>query len=164
VGEVYEYIRHQANWETLTQNLMRLKEFFKGTEALVISPTYQALNILNLQKLLSWCQENGFNWQLLGSVVDPPQQRPHAMPPSVRHLAASRLGNFLETWGHSLSPEQNKSVSSAIHHLRQAADFDDASLRGFLRHTAALDKARNQDFSVCYPELHGLISEYLGAR
>jgi MoaA/NifB/PqqE/SkfB family radical SAM enzyme len=52
VGDIFEYIRHPASWDTVYKNLNNLKEIKTKNIVFTISFTMQIYNILQLQKMI----------------------------------------------------------------------------------------------------------------
>jgi hypothetical protein len=66
-------------------NVLAMKEYFGGSVALNVSPTVQALNVLNLADLLQWCDQHGLKMVLYNSVTEPAYHAKISAPQPANH-------------------------------------------------------------------------------
>jgi sulfatase maturation enzyme AslB (radical SAM superfamily) len=55
IGQIQDYVRNGSNWTEIEQNILNAK---KHGLLVDINCTVQAMNVLNLHELLSWCHDN----------------------------------------------------------------------------------------------------------
>lgn len=82
VGELHEYIRPGSNWSIIENNLKLLRE---ANISLQITPCISVLNILHMQDLKRWCQDNDYNLAQPTVIEQPVEMAPHNLPKQLHH-------------------------------------------------------------------------------
>lgn len=95
VGEVYEYIRHPAQWSQVEKNIDLIRGLAKTK--IMINCTVQNLNILYLDQLIEWCERRDLFLQLR-LLSQPPYLHITNLPSDVRHRAIDNLSRWIERY------------------------------------------------------------------
>ena len=92
VGKKHEYIRPGANWNTIIQNIQKLRS---NKLNVIIQPTISAINILCLPELFDWCKKEKLHMTQMCLVHDPEQLHPKNLPKQLKHLVDKRFNSFI---------------------------------------------------------------------
>jgi pyruvate-formate lyase-activating enzyme len=164
-GRVQEYIRHPSKWSQIEENVRMLKGFFREYRSdqyrILASPTYQALNILNLTDIITWCEQIGIEWSLFHKIITPDFLSVDVLPENVKSIAAQRLENFL--LARAIHDRGRHDIEVIIHHLRQKKEVDKIRLKQFFEYNEALDEIRRETMATGCQELYELLQSYRAA-
>ena len=164
-GEVDDYIRYPSKWEKLEKNIEKVSEWKKELNMdLQIHATFQALNILNYDKLLEWVYslgDLGF-WKIPFSnwVTYPNWYDCRVLSKDLKDVAIERINKFIDSkkdieW--DIGEEQWLGIlKSNLVTLKEELDDDEAILK-FRVYTKKLDRSRKQHIVNYIPELEKFI-------
>jgi hypothetical protein len=89
VGGTQDYVRRGSNWNFIQHNVEKYLGYF-DSQSLLIQHTLQALTVLGLADLISWCQQK--NLALMFGILDGPDYLSlQAVPESIKVLALDQL-------------------------------------------------------------------------
>ena len=164
-GEVDDYIRYPSKWAKLEKNIKKISEWKKKLNMdLQIHATFQALNILNYDKLLEWVYslgDLGF-WKIPFSnwVTYPNWYDCRVLSKDLKDVAIERINKFIDSkkdieW--DIGEEQWLGIlKSNLVTLKEELDDDEAILK-FKVYTKKLDRSRKQHIVNYIPELEKFI-------
>jgi len=164
-GEVDDYIRYPSKWAKLEKNIEKVSEWKKELNMdLQIHATFQALNILNYDKLLEWVYslgDLGF-WKIPFSnwVTYPNWYDCRVLSKDLKDVAIERINKFIDSkkdieW--DIGEEQWLGIlKSNLVTLKEELDDDEAILK-FKVYTKKLDRNRKQHIANHIPELEKFI-------
>ena len=164
-GEVDDYIRYPSKWAKLEKNIKKISEWKKKLNMdLQIHATFQALNILNYDKLLEWVfslGDLGF-WKIPFSnwVTYPNWYDCRVLSKDLKDVAIERINKFIDSkkdieW--DIGEEQWLGIlTSNLVTLKEELDDDEAILK-FKVYTKKLDRNRKQHIANHIPELEKFI-------
>ena len=164
-GEVDDYIRYPSKWAKLEKNIKKISEWKKKLNMdLQIHATFQALNILNYDKLLEWVfslGDLGF-WKIPFSnwVTYPNWYDCRVLSKDLKDVAIERINKFIDSkkdieW--DIGEEQWLGIlKSNLVTLKEELDDDEAILK-FRVYTKKLDRSRKQHIVNYIPELEKFI-------
>ena len=164
-GEVDDYIRYPSKWAKLEKNIKKISEWKKKLNMdLQIHATFQALNILNYDKLLEWVfslGDLGF-WKIPFSnwVTYPNWYDCRVLSKDLKDVAIERINKFIDSkkdieW--DIGEEQWLGIlKSNLVTLKEELDDDEAILK-FKVYTKKLDRSRKQHIVNYIPELEKFI-------
>ena len=164
-GEVDDYIRYPSKWGKLEKNIEKVSEWKKELNMdLQIHATFQALNILNYDKLLEWVYslgDLGF-WKIPFSnwVTYPNWYDCRVLSKDLKDVAIERINKYIDSkkdieW--SPGEEQWLGIlKSNLVTLKEELDDDEAILK-FKVYTKKLDRSRKQHIANHIPELEKFI-------
>jgi SAM-dependent methyltransferase len=151
-GDLYEYLRHGARWDTLVANVRWFRE--TARVHITATPTLQNGNALDFVPLLRFFKSNGMavGYNVL---TWPARLQPTNLPPRVRAIAAARLRSYLDL---ECPAQDLAAVNGYVEALESAGDGFDAGRFGeFMAFTNDLDAARGESLARAAPELWDLI-------
>jgi sulfatase maturation enzyme AslB (radical SAM superfamily) len=162
-GELNEYIRGASHWEQTDENV-RSYCSSKVVGSLLFSPVIQIYNILEITKLLDYCETLEQEYQreihLTFLICDYPRSLDFRnLPDSVRTVAAERLEQWIPTSRILVKRENNlQAINALIRALKENRHGDwEKQLAIFKKYTSILDKQRNESMSGAIPELWELM-------
>jgi len=159
--EVDDYIRYPSRWDRIEKNIKQVSDWKKGLSMdLQVHSTFQALNVLNYDKLLEWVYslgDLGF-WRIPFSnwVTYPNWYDCRILPTKLKNLAIGRIDNFIESkkdveW--SAGEEQWLGIlKSNLSTLQETLD-DEEAIYKFKIYTKKLDMHRKQHIINYIPDL-----------
>lgn len=121
IDEVQDYIRKGGQWSKIQDNLLRYLDQF-GDRDLFINHTVQALTVLYLPALRSWCQQIGVNLAL-AKLIEPEYLSLASVPPTMRDRVRMCLGDAADML------DQQPYQSQLLHDLWQYLDWYDPDQR-----------------------------------
>lgn len=162
-GELNEYIRGASHWAVTDENVRRYCSS-SVVGSLLFSPVIQVYNILDITRLLDYCEslEAEYNREihLTFLICDYPRSLDfRILPDSVRAVAAERLEAWIPTSKILVKRENNlQAINALIKALRENRHEDwEQQLIIFKKYTALLDRRRNESMSAAIPELWELM-------
>ena len=153
VGNLNEYIRYPALWSDIEVGLQKLKEL--SNARLILNPTIQAYNMLNVSQISRYCEEVGIELNSAFPLEEPDYLSSYSMPLPVRHEAARRLIEYVSSSNVSWKDHLLKIADSWMN----APENDPKLIEEFMLFTNDLDVSRHQDFSITCPELKSMIED-----
>ena len=168
-GKVQEYTRYPSKWEAIEKNYCRAKKYIEHSNIkIVMNITVTALNVLNLDKLLYWIEEQSnvapyfdswwpYNLNLLWS---PTHQRIEYLPREIKAEAVQRLKKYKENSSILKEfPDMHGMIDLVITQL-QSTEFSDAEIEKgiskFSNILKILDEHRKVDINEYIPDLSGV--------
>ena len=162
-GKLNEYIRGASHWAVTDENVRRYCSS-SVVGSLLFSPVIQVYNILDITRLLDYCEslEAEYNREihLTFLICDYPRSLDfRILPDSVRAVAAERLEAWIPTSKILVKRENNlQAINALIKALRENRHEDwEQQLIIFKKYTALLDRRRNESMSAAIPELWELM-------
>jgi MoaA/NifB/PqqE/SkfB family radical SAM enzyme len=162
-GELNEYIRGASHW-TQTDENVRSYCSSKVVGSLLFSPVIQIYNILDITKLLDYCEslEQEYNREihLTFLICDYPRSLDFRnLPDNVRNVAVERLESWIPTSKVLVKRESNlQAINALIRALKENRHDDwEQQLTIFKKYTSILDRQRNESMSSAIPELWKLM-------
>lgn len=111
IGPAYEYIRFPAKWDVVESNVKKIQNL--SNARIVVNAVIQNLNLLYLENLISWCQEN--NLYLIPTRLENPKYlKLINLPDKPKDLAVQNLKKLLNT---SLPTHLHKFIESCLMEL-----------------------------------------------
>lgn len=167
VGQVNDYVRYPARWDTIVRNLEKLS-VVRGQMRLFVEihTCLQAISWLRQWELVKWVSEMSRKFDGLFPRIpypiwidQPREMTLLALPPALRELGASRLEaelNRIEPlFADNRSPHFElgalQSYRGALARLK-AAPFEPALYQAFLERTGKVDGFRQQRLQELFPE------------
>lgn len=162
-GELNEYIRGASHW-TQTDENVRSYCASNVVGSLLFSPVIQIYNILDITRLLDYCEslEQQYNREihLTFLICDYPRSLDFRnLPDSVRNVAAQRLEQWIPTSKILTARENNvQAIQALIRALRENRHADwEKQLTIFRKYTQILDRTRGESMQTAIPELWNLL-------
>ncbi len=162
-GELNEYIRGASHWTQTDENVRRYCSS-SVVGSLLFSPVIQIYNILDITKLLDYCesleQEYKREIHLTFLICDYPRSLDFRnLPDSVRNVAVERLEAWIPTSKILVKRESNlQAINALIRALKEDRHEDwEQQLGIFKKYTQLLDRQRNESMSSAIPELWELM-------
>jgi molybdenum cofactor biosynthesis enzyme MoaA len=117
VEELYEYIRFPGSWPTVVDNVQAMKQC--GNMKFLINAVVQNLNILHLDKLIHWSQQQNIHLEL-DQLYSPDYLSLTNLPDSIKHQAVVQLTNLANS---KIPPHLKLFVSNCVTQLEKST-FD----------------------------------------
>ena len=102
IGNKFNYIRYPGKWDQVEQNLLWWKNNLPHNSMLSLTVTASILNVLDLNEITDWCQEN-FSQSVFGDPIEIFVHQAagiygleYMTPPMVEHLKS--IPNYKESW------------------------------------------------------------------
>ena len=167
-GKRAEILRHDTVWQTIEQNIIRVKEQVPHVK-FNITPTVQILNIFTLTDLhQQWCEQGwtGPNDLFLNILHDPIfyniKALPHQLKIQVKEKLQLHLKWLADNYTDNLYSVKN-TINNSISYM-MSEQLDESHLYEFCKQTSQLDTIRNQDTPSTFPELEYIWSNYAKAN
>lgn len=151
IGNLNEYIRYPALWSDVEDGLEKLKNL--SNVRLILNPTIQAYNMLNVSEISRYCEQVGIELNSAFPLEEPEYLSSYSMPLAVRKEASRRLIDYASS---SNVPWKDHLLRVASSWLKNQKN-NQKHTEEFMLFTNDLDISRNQDFSTTFPELKSLI-------
>jgi len=154
VGEVIEYQRRGAKWDTITKNVAKIHA---SPVHEIVNHVVTAINILTAMDFVDWCHANDLKFASVSHVF-----QEHlgiaALPPELKTLALERLQEGRRRYEHYLLPEYINyeygyvqtidRLISAVEHV----EFNPEALTKFIKHIELEDLFSKKPLSQVVPE------------
>jgi sulfatase maturation enzyme AslB (radical SAM superfamily) len=92
VGKLQEYIRPGCDWEQLKSNIDLLRTHNISLQAV---STIGVLNILGLQELEDWCNNNDIHWGQPGLIETPLELQPRNLPYDLQVFVPNKYKKYV---------------------------------------------------------------------
>lgn len=139
--DLYEYIRYGASWSTTTTNIQLMSQ--QPNVKALVHCVVQNLNILEIGKLVTWCEQNRLHLQL-DQLIDPSWLSITNLPTHLREQAVDHLRSVL-----AKNPTENvkKFLSMCLTTMEKSLPITpDTGLWGeFLAQIGRRDRIRGND-------------------
>jgi MoaA/NifB/PqqE/SkfB family radical SAM enzyme len=159
--QVHEYIRTGLNWDTIEENLVKIRPYLNDNFTITTNTTVQNLNVLYLEDILKWTLTE-LNITPVFCILDNPKWLAVSnMPPAMKEEAKIRLRRLIdsEMVSNFKYPDW---LASRITGVIESIDLpaDDTEFNRFLYFTDVTDKERSQDYRVSIPEVASYYEQY----
>ena len=154
VGDVIEYQRRGANWNSIQKNVTKI---FQSPVHEIINHVVTAVNILSAMDFVDWCHANTLKFVSISHVF-----QSHlgiaAMPPELKNLALDRLREGRKRYEHYLGPEYINYEYGYVQTIDRListvenVEFDPQTLSQFIRHICLEDTASKKPLREVVPE------------
>ena len=154
VGDVIEYQRRGAKWETIEKNVQKIHA---SPVHEIVNHVVTAINILTAMDFVDWCHANDLKFASISHVFQE-QLGIAALPPELKQLALSRLQEGRKRYEHYLLPEYNNYEYGYVQTIDRListvenVDFKPAALDQFVRHIRIEDAVSKKPLSQVVPE------------
>jgi MoaA/NifB/PqqE/SkfB family radical SAM enzyme len=162
-GELNEYIRGASHWTTTDINVRNYCSS-RVVGSLLFSPVIQVYNILDITRLLDYCEDLEKEYEreihLTFLICDYPRSLDfRILPDSVRNVAINRLEAWIPTSKILVKRENNLQALHALIRALKENRHDDweKQLAIFQRYTTLLDSTRGENMKTAIPELWNLM-------
>jgi MoaA/NifB/PqqE/SkfB family radical SAM enzyme len=166
LGDKNTYLRHPSRWSDIESAVQFWSQLKRSTPTfkLQFAVTVSILNILSLFELLDWFYnlETAEPGIIIQNVQDPTHLNVSYWPIQIRKNILAKFLQQKETFFKTHTVQQNlvKRIGNTEKMLESVIEPEDVS-KAFWRETFALDKTRNESFSMVFPELYQIISSSL---
>lgn len=142
IDDLYEYIRYPASWNQVRSNVLEMKNY--SNFKLLVHSVVQNLNILQLGKLINWCQDNNL-YIHFDQLIDPDYLQICNLPHAKKQQAVDHLQHIL-TENHS--SYINEFVQNCINQLSESLNQPDNILlwKKFKNQIGMRDTIRNNSY------------------
>lgn len=154
VGDVIEYQRRGAKWDTIQQNARKIHA---SPVHEIVNHVVTAINILSAMDFVDWCHDNDLKFASISHVF-----QEHlgiaALPPELKTMALDRLREGRRRYEHYLNPEYINyeygyvqtidRLISTIEHI----EFKQDALEKFIQHIRREDTASKKPLREVVPE------------
>lgn len=177
-GEVIEYQRNPANWDTLYKNLQKVNEFVREAEPIRyhldlpdekysasawLAYTVTTINILHLPEFIRWkIEDSGLdNFKVSSKPVithhmchSPIQYNVRSLPQEMKELVADRYASMIEYSKDKYDEKTHQHVSKILNSV--ITFMNSKEIPGgwdkFIEHTKQLDSVRSESIVDVVPE------------
>ena len=154
IGEVIEYQRRGAKWETMVKNIAQIHA---SPVHEIVNHVVTAINILSAMDFIDWCHSNDLKFISISHVFQE-HLGVTAMPPELTAVALNRLKQGRRRYEHYATPaysnhEQN--YVQAIDRLISTVEnvtFKPEALTNFIQHIKREDTASKKPLREVVPE------------
>jgi len=145
LGKRFEYQRYGASWKTLNKNLERFKKLRERSNniSLQVCSTVNVFNVMYLEELANWIDEQGFDFVYWNMLHDAIQHCITSLPKSAKLRATERLLSATVS-------EKHRKEFKNIAFFMNSRDTDPELL---IEDSLRMDKRRNQSMHDYLPEL-----------
>jgi organic radical activating enzyme len=146
IGEKLSYIRYESNWENIKNNLFLFKKNCDNFK-LMIKPTVSILNILYLDELFDWAEQNNFEVRANNRIVNPDFL-------SINILPKKYIPDIIEKYSKYKMPIID--IEELKYHL-SLNNNDDSLTKKFFMEIAKNDSNRKLKLEKVLPELKKML-------
>jgi MoaA/NifB/PqqE/SkfB family radical SAM enzyme len=160
VGPLFDYIRPPARWERVSANVRELARLLEPGW-IILHPTVQAYNLLNVVDICRFADSLGLEIELLDILQSPRRLMIQVMPRPARERALERIRRYRAS---ECRPSNFRPVDDLIVNIERTLDtWHPELLPEFWRFTEELDQIHGHRFRDACPELHGFMAEAISA-
>lgn len=163
-GSVNDYIRTNAKWSVIDENLKMLNEEFESLKIsqIILSTTVQASNILNLTELYEYISKlpNTVKALNLINLYGPEYLRTQVLPKEIKEEAKRRLLEIKPMVASKLEPHMMyllNGIDEAINFM-EAADKTEM-LPEFIKYNYRIDAIEKASFKDSIPDLYQMLKK-----
>lgn len=145
----YEYIRYPGTWDTFVESVDQLIEYSKiysNIKILSLHCVLQVYNIFNIKDLYNFCEDRGLEIDV-NLFINPKSHELNILYIS-EELKEEAYNDFVSQTNINFNPDIEKTMLAAIE-----TEDDIDKLKILKRTTLALDKHRNQSYTVLDPRI-----------
>jgi MoaA/NifB/PqqE/SkfB family radical SAM enzyme len=155
VGRLFDYIRPPARWERVAANVRELTRLM-APDRIVLHPTVQAYNLLDLVEICRFADSLGLGIELLDILQWPRRLMIQVMPRRARERALERIRRYRER---ECRPANFRPVDDLMVNIERTLDeWHPELLPEFRRFTEELDQVHGQRFRDACPELEAFLA------
>ena len=144
IGDVIEYQRRGANWQTMTENIAKIHA---SPVHEIVNHVVTSINILSAMDFVDWCAANDLEFISVSHVF-----QEHlgltAMPPELINLALSRLQAGRQRYEQTTYAQVIDRLISTV----ESVEFKPAALEQFIQHIKIEDTASKKPLREVVPE------------
>lgn len=164
-GPTYEYVRYPAKWDSIQQNIAKLRAARPDID-ITVACVLQALNPASLIDLFDWALGEGLPVLLeIGRGLDHYNDI-RILPMSYRARLRKRLLACLDRHGNRAIGKLRANVENVFDEI-DIEDFSDEIRRvhiaGFMQFVNDMDTSRGLSFRAVAPEIHETVAAYCGS-
>jgi len=155
----FEYIRHPGKWKTVLNNMYKLDKFKPekskfGAQISCVVSIFNIIHFLNLQEFIIKEFSGSFDRLIIGQPLYSPRYFDCRMLPA---RAKDKITSKYEYWIRKNKP--NSEIKDQLLKIVNWLNSEDTSdqIDIFYKNTYALDKIRNENFSVTFYEIDKLL-------
>jgi len=154
IGDVIEYQRRGAKWETMTENIARIHA---SPVHEIVNHVVSSINILSAMDFIDWCHANDLKFISVSHVFQE-HLGVAAMPPELTAIALTRLKAGRKRYEHYLTPTYNnheQNYVQAIDRLISTIEyvtFKPEALKSFIAHIKREDAVSKRPLREVVPE------------
>jgi hypothetical protein len=144
IHDKFEYLRWPANWNQVTDNIFNLRETLPGNTMFVVEETISIFNLLYLQELEQWVNNN-FTTNREGDIVN-----------HTKHLANGffALQNMSQEYVDLIRQSSQQNL------IPKGWTEQPVAIKSMLAEIKLFDNLRNESFEKVFPELANLYSRF----
>jgi MoaA/NifB/PqqE/SkfB family radical SAM enzyme len=154
VGDVIEYQRRGAQWNTISKNVVRIHQ---SPVHEIVNHVVTSVNILGAMDFVDWCHDNDLKFVSVSHVF-----QEHlgiaALPPNLKTLALLRLQQGRQRYQHYLDPKYCNYEYGYVQTIDRListvenVDFKPEALEKFIQHIKLEDTVSKKPLSAVVPE------------
>lgn len=150
VGQRFEYQRSGANWQEVNDNIQMFKEMRRENTnmALQVCTTVNVFNVLYLDEVAAWIDQQRFNFVYWNMLHDPPELCISGLPGHTKDIIEQRL----RSKGFA---QHQQEIDNIIGFMRQGISTDGKELLNSIRR---IDQRRNESLISVAPDLSKAIN------
>ena len=156
IGDVIEYQRRGAKWNTVEKNAIKIHQTPVVHE--IVNYVVTAVNILSAMDFIDWCHANDLKFIAISAVFQQDKLGVAALPPELKAIALKRLQEGRLRYTHYLTPKYNnfeRNYVTAIDRLIgtiENVEFNPDALDRFIKHILIEDTASKKPLREVVPE------------
>jgi MoaA/NifB/PqqE/SkfB family radical SAM enzyme len=154
VGDVIEYQRRGAQWETIEENVQKIHA---SPVHEIVNHVVTAVNILTAMDFVDWCHANDLKFASVSHVFQE-HLGVAAMPTELKELALSRLREGRKRYEHYLTPAYTNYEYGYVQTIDrlistvESVDFKPSALDRFIKHIKIEDTVSKKPLREVVPE------------
>jgi len=155
IGEIIEYQRRGADWNTVEKNTIKIHQTPVVHE--IVNHVVSAINILHAMDFVDWCHANDMKFIAISPVYQQNTLGVAALPPELRTVALERLKNGRKRYEHYRTGYTNheKNWLDTIDRLISSVEnveFSPDALQKFIKHIELEDMFSKRPLREVVPE------------
>lgn len=152
VGKHFEYIRHPAKWDTVTENLRKLQAANIPTLRLDICYTVSIFNIYYMDEILQWRDQDFPDIPIyFNHVYTPEHISCKVLPPGVKECITEKFGDH-----------EYHDIKATAKYCTDV-DYAPDKINIFYSQTLFSDRYRKENFKETFPEFYNVLRQHGGA-
>jgi MoaA/NifB/PqqE/SkfB family radical SAM enzyme len=146
IGPRFEYVRHRAEWDVLTQNLEYLKGC--GVKEINIHPMYNIYTAFNLMEFYDFIADQGINDIFWCAILNPSHFSVFDLPKEMRSAAKQEINRVIEKYRNTFpSIARLEEYREDLSHDKPTIDHK------FFKYTKQLETKLHPDKKYSFKEL-----------
>lgn len=168
MGDVFDYIRTGAKWNTVKKNFEYIRENALDNVKIEICLTVSVQNIYHLPDFIRWCNEHewlkfGRNWIGVNFVEDPEELDIVYLPTEIKQELTLKYNELFDWLKENRGEDSYHDFISILHHLNGreiSQEQKDINLSKLKYRLHAHDRTANLDWQSVLPEIKEVIKKY----